>query len=202
MIEQQLKGRGIRDPRVLAAFDAVPRHIFVPGSLRYQAYADHPLPIGDGQTISQPYIVALMAEKLQLRSDAKVLDVGTGSGYQAAILSRLCRFVYSVERVPALASRAKQLIDKLGYHNVSIKLGDGWEGWAEYAPYDAIVVAACANEVPLTLFDQLKDGGRLIVPIGPADGSQELTLFVRHASAPPQKISLGACSFVPFVKKN
>lgn len=199
MIDRDLVPRGINDPRVLAAFERVPRHLFIDSRFSYQAYADHPLPIGDGQTISQPYIVALMTQALKLPPNAKALDVGTGSGYQAAILSKLCRFVYSVERIPVLASAAKRRMDELDYHNVSVKLGDGWEGWKEYAPYDGIVVAAWAEQLPLKLFEQLKDGGRLVIPIG-TETSQELMVFSREANKPPQRKSLGLCSFVPFVK--
>lgn len=197
MIERDLVKRGIRDPRVLKAFERVPRHIFVEPSLRFQAYEDHPLPIGAQQTISQPYMVALMTESLALNSECKALDIGTGSGYQAAILSCICKFVYSVERIPALVSRAKQRLDELQYHNVSVKLGDGWEGWTEYAPYDGIVVAAWASTVPNSLLQQLKVGGRMVIPIGD-EKSQKLMLITRNADGFSEK-SLGPCAFVPFV---
>ncbi len=166
MVATQLKPRGITDPRVLEAMRSVPRHMFVDEALWDQAYGDHPLPIGHGQTISQPYIVALMTQELGLKGDEKVLEVGTGSGYQAAILSRLARSVFSVERVPALLARARKVLDSLGYTNVHLKLDDGTWGWKEHAPYDAIMVTAGAPAVPEPLVEQLADPGVMVIPVG------------------------------------
>jgi protein-L-isoaspartate(D-aspartate) O-methyltransferase len=200
MIDRDLVPRGIKDPKVLAAFERVPRHLFIESSLRYQAYQNSPLPIGAQQTISQPYTVALMTQQLELQSAAKVLDIGTGSGYQAAILSRLCKSVYSVERIAKLANSAKQRLAEVGYHNVSVKLGDGWDGWPEFAPYDGIIVAACSSSLPMKLYEQLKPQGRLIIPLGD-DVNQELYMFTRGEKAPIRQ-HLGKCAFVPFIQTN
>lgn len=200
MIARELVDRGIHDGAVLQAFREVPRHAFVEPVLRFQAYNASALPIGKAQSISQPYMVARMTESLCLNRESRVLDIGTGSGYQAAILSRICHQVYSVERLPALVAQAKQRLSHLGYHNVSIKLGDGFAGWPEYAPYDGIVVAAFSDSLPMALYEQLKLGGRLIMPIGNAK-KQELFLFVRNLLA-PKKVLLGECQFVPFVKSS
>jgi len=167
MVERQIKARGIRDERVLKAMLKVPRHLFVDPSLIDQAYADHPLPIGNGQTISQPYIVALMTEALELKGKERVLEIGTGSGYQTAILAELALWVYTIEKYPQLLERAKEiLVDKLGYKNISFKLGDGTLGWEEAAPFDAIIVTAAGPEIPKPLIDQLKEGGRIVIPVG------------------------------------
>ena len=166
MVSEQIEARGVHDPRVLSAMRRVPRHELVPRVLRDQAYEDHPLPIGAGQTISQPYVVAAMTEALGLSGDERVLEVGTGSGYQAAVLSLLCRQVYSIEIVPALAVRARKDLARLGYANVEMRQGDGWRGWPEHAPYDAIIVTAAPLEVPPELIEQLAVGGRLVVPVG------------------------------------
>ncbi len=178
MVEKQIAARGIHDKRVLEAMKKVPRHLFVDEALRDQAYGDFPLPIGHGQTISQPYIVARMTEELGLRGDEKVLEVGTGSGYQTAILAELARQVFSIERIPSLLQRARQILDKLGYHNVMIKLDDGTWGWKEHAPYDAILVTAGSPVIPTPLLDQLKDPGVMVVPVGD-EYSQTLTKITK-----------------------
>lgn len=166
MVEEQLVGRGIRDRRVLDAMGKVPRHLFVEEALRSRAYGDYPLPIGEKQTISQPYMVALMTESLELKGNEKVLEIGTGSGYQSAVLAELCEKVYSVERIKSLAVKARDRLDSLGYLNVAIKIFDGTYGWIEHAPYDAIIVTAGAPDIPKSLIDQLAVGGRMVIPIG------------------------------------
>ncbi len=199
MIERELISRGVTDMRLLQAFAEVPRHEFIDSPLKYQAYQNQALPIGQRQTISQPYTVAVMLQSLYLRPGARVLDVGTGCGYQAALLSRLCQSVYTIERIPALLRQAKRRFVRLDYNNVLAKLGDGWEGWPEYAPYDGIVVAAFSSRLPEKLYGQLKEGGRLVVPIGDTH-RQELAVFVHQGAQGPQQISLGQCAFVPFVE--
>jgi protein-L-isoaspartate(D-aspartate) O-methyltransferase len=166
MVRTQIEARGIRDPRVLAALRKVPRHVFMPEGIRSRAYEDSPLPIGSGQTISQPYTVARMTEALELTGKEIVLEVGTGSGYQAAILAELAEWVYSVERLRALSSSARKVLDELGCENVATKVGDGTLGWPEHAPYDAVIVTAGGPGIPQPLIDQLKDGGRLVMPVG------------------------------------
>jgi len=166
MVDRQIALRGIKDQRVLDAMRKVPRHHFVPANMQPYAYEDGPLSIGQGQTISQPYIVALMTEMLGLKGSEKVLEVGTGSGYQAAILCELAESVYSIERHTTLADAARERLEKAGYNNFTITSGDGTLGWQEYAPYDAILVTAAAPHVPQTLLDQLADGGRLVIPVG------------------------------------
>src|SRR4029077_10977857 len=175
MVATQLRARGIRDERLLKAMADVPRHQFVEARYRDQAYEDHPLPIGAGQTVSQPYIVALMLELLRLDSSSKVLEIGTGSGFQTAVLAELVAHVYSVERHAQLAHEAQERLSRLGLTNVSVLVGDGSHGLAEYAPFDAIVVSAAASEIPAALFDQLREGGRMIIPVGPPE-EQELQL--------------------------
>lgn len=171
MVEQQLipSSRGITDPAVLRAMATVPRHEFVPAAMKRHAYADQPLPIGYGQTISQPYVVAFMTEKLAPRETDRVLEIGTGSGYQAAILSGLVREVYSIEIVEPLAKRAASDLARLGYRNVSVRHGDGYQGWPEAAPFDAIIVTCAPDHVPQPLVDQLKEGGRMVIPVGERD---------------------------------
>jgi len=168
MVEEQLVRRGIVDPRVLEAMRKVPRHRFVEEALRDRAYGDHPLPIGEGQTISQPYMVAAMTQLLRLHGDEKVLEIGTGSGYQTAILAELARRVCSVERLPGLAARARRILEELGYTNAVVKTGDGTYGWPDEAPFDRILVTAAAPAVPAPLFQQLAEGGRLVLPVGDA----------------------------------
>ena len=179
MVEEQLVSRGIRDQRVLDAIGTVPRHLFVEDAMQASAYGDFPLPIGSGQTISQPYIVALMTEALQLKGGERVLEIGTGSGYQAAILSRLCERVYTVERIDSLLGRARKVFDKLRYHNIVSRIDDGTVGWADQAPFDAIVVTAGGPVVPQPLMDQLADYGRLVIPVGDHD-VQELQLLTKE----------------------
>ncbi len=166
MIDRDLRRRGIKDPRVLAAMETVPRHLFVPEKLRPFAYEDWPLPIGEDQTISQPYVVAYMSELLELRGNEKVLEIGTGSGYHAAVLARLASEVYSIEIIQALSDSAKARLEQLGYKNVYLKIGDGFLGWEEKAPFDAILLTASAPKVPEPLWRQLREGGRIIMPMG------------------------------------
>lgn len=181
MVERQLVGRGITDPRVLAAMRAVPRHLFVPFDERPRAYLDGPLPIGFGQTISQPYMVAAMAQLLQLRPTDRVLDIGSGCGYAAAVLSKLCSHVWSMELVPQLAAEAALRLERLGFGNVTVQCGDGYRGWPDEAPFDAIHVAAAAPETPPALLEQLAVGGRLVIPLGRPRHSQVLMYYRRSA---------------------
>jgi len=180
MVAAQIEERGVRDPRTLAAMRKVPRHLFVPPSLLRDAYSDHPLPIGHGQTISQPYIVAFMTEALSLRGGEKVLEIGTGSGYQAAVLAEIAARVYTIEIVAPLAEEARVRLARLGYRNVEVRAGDGYQGWAEAAPFDAVIVTAAAPRIPEPLKQQLKDGGRLVIPVGEDD--QELIVVTRRGS--------------------
>ncbi|MGQ9499782.1 MAG: protein-L-isoaspartate(D-aspartate) O-methyltransferase [Dissulfurimicrobium sp.] len=195
MVSQQLAPKGIADERVLAAMSKIPRHLFVDEALWDQAYSDFPLPIGHGQTISQPYIVALMTQELGLKGDEKVLEIGSGSGYQAAILGELARSVFSVERIPALLVRARKTLDKLGYSNVYLKLGDGTWGWRDEAPFDAIIVTAGSPSVPKPLIEQLNDPGVLVIPVGD-DYSQLLVKITKSNGKLEQKDITG----VRFVK--
>jgi protein-L-isoaspartate(D-aspartate) O-methyltransferase len=197
MVATQLRARGISDQRVLDAFMHVPRHEFVPEPYRDRAYEDHPLPIGDGQTISQPYIVATMLEALELKPTDKVLEVGTGSGYVTALLAELTAQVYSLERHPALAAEAQRVLTTLGCTNIEIVIGDGTAGLPAHAPYDAIIVSAATSEVPPALASQLREGGRLIIPLGPAE-SQQLQL-IRMQNEHPQISLREACRFVPLI---
>ncbi len=202
MVRRQLAERGLRDLLVLDAMSKVPRHEFVPETLRQGAYGDHPLPIGEGQTISQPYIVAAMLEHLALQAGGQkgdcVLEVGGGSGYVTALLSLLCADVYSVERHAQLAASAEATLLRLEYCNVKIRVGDGRQGWAEYAPFDAILVSAATREMPPALFNQLREGGRLVAPIGPPS-SQELHL-IRKINGQAEVKVLEGCRFVPLVE--
>ena len=197
MVETQLRARGIRDERLLTAMSEVPRHEFVEAQYRNQAYEDHPLPIGAGQTVSQPYIVALMLELLRLEPSSKVLEIGTGSGYQTAILAKLAAHVYSVERHAELAREAQKNLSRLGLANVTVVVGDGAQGLPVFAPFDAIVVSAAAGEIPGPLFTQLREGGRMIIPVGPPE-VQELQL-VRKREGKPLITLLDGCRFVPLV---
>jgi len=198
MVREQILQRGIRDPRVLEAMRKVPRHLFVPPELRDRAYRDCPLPIGYGQTISQPYIVAFMTEAARLTPESVVLEIGTGSGYQAAILAELARQVYSVERLPPLATRAQQTLASLGYRNVEVRQGDGYQGWPEHAPYDAIVVTAAPPTVPTALLDQLAVEGTLVVPVGESKASQSLLILHKTPEGVVQKEAFPV-QFVPMV---
>ncbi len=166
MVSRQLVSRGIADKRVLAAMRKVPRHLFVPSDQRHQAYVDSPLPVGENQTISQPYMVAFMTEALELKQGEKVLEIGTGSGYQAAVLAEVAGEVFTVERIESLLSKARETLKRLGYENIRYRLGDGTLGWNEHCPYDAIIVTASGPEVPEPLMEQLAQGGRLVVPVG------------------------------------
>jgi len=199
MVETQLAGRGIRNHRVLEAMRRVPRHLFVEEALQEQAYSDYPLPIGEKQTISQPYIVALMSEVLELKGDEKILEIGTGSGYQAAILAELADRVFSVERFPPLAYRASQILKKLGYQNILIRVADGSLGWPEEAPFDGIMVTAGTPKIPQPLTDQLRVGGRLVLPVGDRL-SQELVLVERTPEG-MRKTDFGGVRFVDLVGK-
>jgi len=174
MVDSQIRRRGVTDQDVLEAMERVPRHEFVPDEFKAQSYADRPLPIGYGQTISQPYIVALMTELLQLKSTDRVLEIGTGSGYQAAILSEIVAEVYTIEIVEALALEARERLERLGYANVYCRYGDGYYGWEEHAPFDAIIVTAAPDHIPQPLVQQLKDGAKLVIPVGPPGGYQTL----------------------------
>jgi protein-L-isoaspartate(D-aspartate) O-methyltransferase len=197
MVRNQLLRRGIRDARVVNAMERIPRHDFVAAEYRPQAYEDRPLPIGEEQTISQPYIVAVTLVALGLQGNETVLEVGTGSGYQTAILAELAQRVYSVERHETLARGAEQVLHDLGYGNVAIKVGDGTQGWQDKAPFDAIVVAAAAPRIPDPLFEQLRERGRMVIPVGPSD-AQDLQL-VRKYQDKPQVLSLSSCRFVPLI---
>ena len=194
MVVDQIEARGVRDPLTLGAMRKVPRHLFVPPTAAAEAYADHPLPIGHGQTISQPYIVAFMTEALGLKGGEVVLEVGTGSGYQAAVLAEIASKVYSIEIVASLADEARQRLGALGYRNVEVRAGDGYQGWPEGAPFDGIIVTAAAPKVPDPLKAQLKEGGRLVIPVG--DEAQELMIVTRNGSAYPERRVLPV-RFVP-----
>jgi len=199
MVEEQLLPRGIADKKVLDAFLKVERHKFVPQELLGSAYADYPLPIGESQTISQPYIVALMTECLDLKGDERVLEIGTGSGYQAAILAELAKEVYSIERFSALAKGAEDTLLELGYANIKIKVDDGTLGWKEFAPFDRIIITAAAPRIPLPLSEQLKEGGRLILPLG--DSFSQMLTSVEKKKDKLEPTSVCACVFVPLVGK-
>ena len=200
MVEEQLIARGIKDPRVIAAMKKVPRHLFLEEALQSQAYSDHPLPIGEKQTISQPYMVALMTEALQLKGNEKVLEIGSGSGYQAAVLAELAEKVFSVERIRSLAIRARNLLISLGYFNVEIKIFDGTYGWEEMGPYGAIIVTAGAPDIPQPLIDQLAVGGRLVIPVG--DASVQDLFRVTRTEEGIKKEDLGGCRFVKLIGKH
>lgn len=197
MVKTQLIPRGIKDQRVLDAMMKVPRHLFVEEALRGEAYNDHPLPIGHKQTISQPYIVALMTQALELKGDEHTLEIGTGSGYQTAILAELCEKVYTIERIRPLLEQARKRLWELGYTNVLFKAFDGTLGWEEYAPFDAIIVTAGAPKVPKPLLDQLAEGGRLVIPVG-GKFSQELIKITKKNGNIIQK-NLGGCRFVDLI---
>jgi protein-L-isoaspartate(D-aspartate) O-methyltransferase len=200
MVETQIKSRGISDNRVLRAMETVPRHLFIDEGLIDQAYNDSPLPIGEKQTISQPYIVALMTQALELNGKERVLEIGTGSGYQTAILAHLAERVFSIERIAPLAVKARKILDRLNYYNVAIRVGDGSYGWKEEAPFDAIITTAAAPEIPQYLVEQLAVGGRLVVPIGGRD-VQTLYKLTRLIENPQEirKEDLGGCRFVSLI---
>jgi len=196
MVERDLKGRDIRDPKILEIMGKVPRHLFVEPSLKSKAYADHPLPIGEGQTISQPYIVALMTQILKIQPGERVLEIGTGSGYQAAVLAELTDQVYTIEIIEALTQQAAQRLGQLGYEKVKVKYGDGYFGWEEAAPFDAIIVTCAANHIPPPLIKQLKEGGRLIIPLGSPTYFPNLTLLTKKMGKTDVQHLLGV-AFVP-----
>jgi len=199
MVDRQIRQRGIHDDRVLRAMAEVPRHLFVPERWRSFAYQDGPLPIGEDQTISQPYIVALMSESLELQGTETVLEIGTGSGYQAAVLSRLAKHVYSIEIIPRLAETARARLSALGYTNVTVIVGDGNRGWPQASPYDAIMVTAAAPHIPQALLDQLADSGTMVLPVTVTDNEQDL-LRLRKKGKTITRENLGAVRFVPLVK--
>ena len=199
MAEEQITSRGVKDARLIAAMKKIPRHLFVEEALQNQAYSDHPLPIGEKQTISQPYMVALMTEALLLTGKEKVLEIGTGSGYQTAILAELSEKVFSIERIRPLAIRARKLLYELGYFNVEIKIFDGTLGWMEESPFDAIVVTAGSPDIPQTLLDQLATGGRLVIPVG--DAFVQDLIRVIKTEEEIKKEDLGGCRFVKLIGK-
>ena len=197
MVDEQLVARGIKDPRLLAVMRMVPRHLFLEEALRCQAHGDHPLPIGEKQTISQPYIVALMTELLELKGTEKVLEIGTGSGYQTAILAELSDMVYSIERIPSLVYKARKVLDQLGCFNVYIRIGDGTKGWPEECPFDAIIVTAASPDIPPPLLEQLKTEGRMVLPMG-GRHSQDLIL-VEKTEKEVRQTNMGGCRFVSLI---
>ncbi len=199
MVEEQIVSRGIKNPRLIAAMRKIPRHLFVEEALQIQAYTDHPLPIGDKQTISQPYMVALMTEALLLTGRERILEIGTGSGYQTAILAELSEKVFSVERIRPLAIRARKLLYELGYFNVEIKIFDGTFGWMEESPFDAILVTAGSPDIPETLIDQLAVGGKLVIPVG--DAFVQDLFRVTKTEGGVKKEDLGGCRFVKLIGK-
>jgi protein-L-isoaspartate(D-aspartate) O-methyltransferase len=196
MVREQIESRGIRGPELLRALRATPRHLFVPIASRPMAYDDHPVPIGYEATISQPYIVALMTDLLAPRKTDRVLEIGTGSGYQAAVLSQLAQHVYTIEIVPELAKSAQRILSDLGYRNVTVRQGDGYKGWPEQAPFDGIMVTAAPPEVPQALIDQLANGGRLVAPVG-LGWNQELVVIEKDANGRLRRRSAGGVVFVP-----
>jgi len=197
MVDEQLAVRGIKDRRVLSAMGRVPRHLFVEEALRDSAYGDHALPIGEQQTISQPYMVALMSETLALKGSERVLEIGTGSGYQTAVLAELAAQVYSIERIDSLAAKARRLLASLGYRNITIKVFDGTYGWKEEAPFDAILVTAGSPEIPMPLTEQLKEGGRMVIPVG--ERTTQVLKKVTKTSAGIEVTGLTGCVFVPLI---
>lgn len=199
MVRNQLIPRGIKDKRVLAAMEKVRREMFVPENVRVYSYEDGPLPIGEGQTISQPFMVAWMSELLRLEGSEKVLEIGTGCGYQTAVLSELAGEVYTIETIPALSDKAKKLLNELGYKNISFKTGDGTLGWPEKAPFERIIITAAADQVPPTLFDQLAEKGKMIIPLG--ERFFQVCSIVEKIRGKMKITQLGGCTFVPLVGK-
>ncbi|MBM4315772.1 MAG: protein-L-isoaspartate(D-aspartate) O-methyltransferase [Deltaproteobacteria bacterium] len=200
MVDGQLRSRGIVDPRVLKAMGKIPRHLFIDEGLAEQAYNDNPLPIDSGQTISQPYMVALMSEAMELTGKEKVLEIGAGSGYQTAILAELAERVFSIERIAALAARARKVLESLNYYNVAIRVGDGTYGWREESPFSAIMVAAGAPRIPKLLIEQLAVGGRMVIPVG--NRSSQVLLKLTRLSEDPEDVKqedLGGCRFVDLI---
>lgn len=200
MVKNQIIDRGIKDSKVIAAMKDVDRHVYVPENYRDMAYSDRPLPIGNGQTISQPYIVALMTELLELEEGEKVLEIGTGSGYQAAVLSHITSEVYSIEIIEELAKEAKKNLQKQGYNNIKLKTGDGYKGWEKYAPFDAIIVTAAPSDIPKPLKEQLAEGGRMVIPVG-GQFIQELVLLEKK-NGELKKQEISAVRFVPMLDES
>lgn len=198
MVDEQIRSRGVADSRVLRVMEETPRHLFVPEDYMQYAWEDQPLPIGEGQTISQPYIVGFMTELLELKDGEKVLEIGTGSGYQAAILSRLVKEVYTIELVKPLADSSKALLQRMGYDNVTVKWGDGYQGWAEHAPFDAIIVTAAPDETPPKLIEQLKPGGTMVLPVG--SYSQQLKVISKMPDGKIKERFEAWVRFVPMVR--
>ena len=201
MVRDQIEARGIKDEAVLRAMRTVSRHLFVPGTFSQQAYEDHPLPIGGGQTISQPYIVAYMTEMLKVSKDHRVLEIGTGSGYQAAVLSVLADRVYSIEIVRELGEEARERLNRLGYGNVEVRIGNGYLGWPEEAPFDRVMLTAAPDVIPQALIDQLKPNGRLIAPVGPVHGLQELVVVEKDFAGNVRRRAVLPVRFVPMVQE-
>lgn len=199
MLDEQIAERGINDVKVLLAMRKIPRHLFVPESMEHKAYADSSLPIGDSQTISQPYMVALMTQSLNLNGGEKVLEIGTGSGYQTAVLAEIAGEVYSIERINSLASKARNTLDKLGYMNITTRTFDGTYGWKDKSPFDAIIITAAAPSIPEKLFEQLKDGGRLVVPVG-TESSQALKRITKNGAQVTEE-EICSCLFVKLIGK-
>ena len=200
MVANQIVGRGIKDKKVIDAMLKVPRHLFIPKEYRSEAYSDHPVPIGEGQTISQPYMVALMTEALKLKGNEKVLEIGTGSGYQAAILAEIVKEVYTIEIIEKLARRAEKVLKNLGYKNVHVIVGDGFKGLPDKAPFDAIIVTCAPSKIPKPLIEQLKIGGRMVIPVDNPYGTQTLKRITKTKEGLKSE-NLGTCLFVPFVNK-
>ena len=201
MIEDQIRKRGIKNETVLKAMSSVRRELFVPENLQKSAYSDRPLPIGKGQTISQPYIVAFMTEQLMVGPEHRILEIGTGSGYQAAVLGELAKYVYTIEIIPQLAANAKSILTMLGYKNVIVRTGDGYEGWPDKSPFDRIIVTAAPEKIPQNLIDQLANGGRMIIPVGPRFDIQYLWVIEKDISGKLNKERVLPVRFVPMVKK-
>jgi protein-L-isoaspartate(D-aspartate) O-methyltransferase len=202
MVDRQVAGRGVSDTRVLSAMRKVPRHEFVPESEKRHAYRDTPLPIGENQTISQPYIVALMTELARPDASHRVLEIGTGSGYQAAVLAEIVNHVYTIELEPSLAQRAATVLDALGYQNVTVRTGDGYAGWEEHAPYDIVIVTAAPDHSPQPLIDQLKPGGVMVVPVGPISAAQELRVLEKDSSGKVTSKVVAPVRFVPLRRRD
>jgi protein-L-isoaspartate(D-aspartate) O-methyltransferase len=199
MVREQLESRDIHDRAVLDAMRTIPRHRFMPAAAAFLAYRDGPAPIGHGQTISQPYIVALMSQLLEVEKTHRVLEIGTGSGYQAAVLAKLAQHVYSVEIVPELAESAREVLAREGFRNVTVRTGDGYAGWPEHAPFDRIILTAAPPEIPQALVDQLKPGGRMVAPVGPTGETQDLILIEKDQKGNLKRRSVIPVRFVPMV---
>lgn len=200
MITEQMTTRGVKDPRVIAVMSRIPRHLFIPEALASQAYSDYPVNIGEGQTISQPFMVAVMTEALQLKGDEKILEIGTGSGYQSAVLAELCRHLYTIERFKNLANQARKILYDIGITNFSMRIGDGTLGWPEEAPFDGILVTAGGPVIPDVYSEQLKEGGRIVIPVGDEE-SQQLIVAVKTGNNLQQEVISG-CRFVKLIGRH